>query len=265
MERKRSPFPGMDPYLESGAIFPGLHDALVTYVRDQLAPQLPPRYYADLRDRLFVEVPSDTIIPDVSIVETESAEAARAAPAARDADTSLSVIVELKPVQVREPYIEIRDAKTGNRIITIIEVLSPTNKEEGTAGHREYLDKQREVLDSDTNLVEIDLLRGGKHTVSVPAGLLARYRPFHYLVVVRRSARAAQREVYPIRLSSRLPAVRVPLLPEDREPTVHLQECMDRAYEMGAYTRRVNYATPADPPLLEQDAAWARELTAKTS
>ncbi len=32
----------------------------------------------------------------------------------------------------------------------------------------EYLKKQREILDSQVHLVEIDLLRGGEHTTAVP-------------------------------------------------------------------------------------------------
>ncbi|MEO0458834.1 MAG: DUF4058 family protein, partial [Cyanobacteria bacterium P01_A01_bin.114] len=42
-----SPFPGMDPYLE-GYLWPDVHNALAAKIRQQLAPQLQPRYVARL-------------------------------------------------------------------------------------------------------------------------------------------------------------------------------------------------------------------------
>ncbi|HJT32401.1 MAG TPA: DUF4058 family protein [Pirellulales bacterium] len=35
-------FPGMDPYLEDPAMWPGFHNALIVYIRDHLRPQLRP-------------------------------------------------------------------------------------------------------------------------------------------------------------------------------------------------------------------------------
>ena len=38
----------------------------------------------------------------------------------------------------------------------------------GEPGRGLYLRKQREILESDVNLIEIDLLRAGMHTAAVP-------------------------------------------------------------------------------------------------
>ena len=38
-----SPFPGMDPYLESPEIFPDVHDSMITYLREALQASLPAR------------------------------------------------------------------------------------------------------------------------------------------------------------------------------------------------------------------------------
>ncbi|MBI3267421.1 MAG: DUF4058 family protein [Planctomycetes bacterium] len=258
MSRTRSPFPGMDPYLEHPSLWPGVHDRLVTYFADALARQLPARYYADLRQRLFVETPDEWIYPDVSVTTGKTSRGR--GPSKGCAEASGAVLVELRQVEVREPFIEIRDAATRHKVVTVVEVLSSTNKAGGSNGQREYVSKQREVLASTANLVEIDLLRAGDHVAAVPLALLRRHRPFHYLVVVRRAERPEQREVYPIRCPSSLPAVRVPLLPGDAEPPVDLQACLERVYKMGAYGGRIDYQRSPEPPLPAEDAAWARGL-----
>lgn len=50
-----SPFPGMDPYLETG-LWPDVHNALASKIRAFLAPQLRPKYAA----RLEIYVVEDT-------------------------------------------------------------------------------------------------------------------------------------------------------------------------------------------------------------
>ena len=43
-----SPFPGIDPYLESPEIFPDFHDSFITYLRETLQASLPAPYFAAL-------------------------------------------------------------------------------------------------------------------------------------------------------------------------------------------------------------------------
>ncbi|MGH3577865.1 MAG: DUF4058 family protein, partial [Mycobacterium sp.] len=50
----------------------------------------------------------------------------------------------------------------------VIEVLSPANKAAGSEGRRLYLAKQRQLLESQTHLLEIDVLRQGEHTAAPP-------------------------------------------------------------------------------------------------
>jgi hypothetical protein len=69
---------------------------------------------------------------------------------------------------------------SGNRIVTVIEFLSPTNKVRGP-GQDEYLKKQSELRQGGVNLVEIDLVRSGDARFGVaphpiPAHLKARTR-----------------------------------------------------------------------------------------
>jgi hypothetical protein len=70
-----SPFPGMDPYLEHPAWWPGVHHRLIVGLADVLGPVLRPNYAVSVEERVYVGIPEDlfilarprTIVPDVSI------------------------------------------------------------------------------------------------------------------------------------------------------------------------------------------------------
>ena len=50
-----SPFPGMDPYLESPDWFPDLHDGLIFCLKESLQNLLPESYYAQSSQRIWME------------------------------------------------------------------------------------------------------------------------------------------------------------------------------------------------------------------
>ena len=86
------------------------------------------------------------------------------------------------PEQVHEGFVQVRAAGDWDHVITIIELLSPANKAAGSAGREEYLQKQGEILRSETHLLEVDLLRRGLHTVAAPLEGLRRRG--HYDAVI---------------------------------------------------------------------------------
>lgn len=266
-----SPFPGMDPYLEHPAIFPGLHDRLVAYISEALQPKLPEPYYAEISDRLWVEVSDRSIEPDVNVMKGEEPPDEEAPPFA-DSGGGVAVATRTRtePVVVvvphdefREPYVDIMARIEGQeRIVTTIEVLSLTNKTPGRHGRGLYLQKQREVLDSEVNLVEIDLLRGGEHTTAVPLGRASRKTgAFDYHVCVHCFHRFEEFYVYPFTVRDLLPEIAVPLLPQHGGVPLDLQQVFQRCYDTGPYRRRVRYGeAPIVPPLAEAHAAWAAGL-----
>jgi len=67
---------------------------------------------------------------------------------------------------VVENYLVIRHLGSGE-VVTVIELLSPSNKCTGSEGRKAYLAKREEILSSRTNLVELDLLRGGARLPTV--------------------------------------------------------------------------------------------------
>jgi hypothetical protein len=157
-------------------------------------------------------------------------------------------------------FVEILSLGDGGRVITVIEVLSPSNKTAGSAGRQLYLTKQQELFESQTHLIEIDLLRRGEHTVLAPREKLLLKGYWDYLVCLHRGGQGRQSEVWPIRLRQPLPRIRVPLADDDPDVVLDLQEVFNRCYDQGGYARRMNYRREPHTPLPADDAAWAEAL-----
>jgi hypothetical protein len=256
----RSPFPGMDPYLEW--YWGDVHASLATYAKDALNERLPAGLVARMQERVYIESPLGEgrgFYPDVHVVERSRRRST--APAGSGASVSVAEpeILHLSAAQVTEPYIEIRDAKTDGRVVTTIEVVSETNKRT-KVGRKKYLQKQREVLRSETNLVEIDLLRGGRPVTLALPELVRPERRTAYHACVRRAAEPDELEYYALPLRERLPAIRIPLRPSDDDVLLDLQALVDEAYRKGRYAETIDYTQPPRPPLKGEDSAWAAEL-----
>ena len=172
------------------------------------------------------------------------------------------VVVTVPHDELREPFLQIFSRIDRERLVTTVEALSLTNKTPGAQGRDLYLRKQREVLERQVNLVEIDLLRTGEHTTAVPRDrALERAGPFDYHVSVHRFDQFEDYFVYPIHLEDRLPAVEIPLLPGDPDVRLELQSVFDGTYDTGPYRRRVSYRTdPLVPSLDPERTAWAARL-----
>lgn len=74
----RSPFPGMDPYLEDPGGWGGVHDALIALMREHLNRQLGPGYVADGDTRVYVVSPDEQrwVFPDVYVIQTPATQTA---------------------------------------------------------------------------------------------------------------------------------------------------------------------------------------------
>ncbi|MBI4606735.1 MAG: DUF4058 family protein [Planctomycetes bacterium] len=260
-----SPFPGMDPYLEHPDLSPGLHGSLIVYLKAALQHVLPQGYYADSNERGWLEVSDCPVRPGVGVLRREKEDDAsgpRGSAGTSTLPATLPVLVSVSVEERREDFLEIY-ARQGEeeRLVTAIEVLSPTNKASGSDRRGEYLKKQREMILGRVHLVEVDLLRGGRHTTAVPRErAVEKAGEFHYHVCVHRFDRRGDFFVYPIRLAERLPAIEIPLLPEDGAVRVDLEDVFTRAYDDGPYRKRVRYGTDEIvPPLTAQEAEWARQ------
>jgi hypothetical protein len=261
----------MDLFLEHPDFFPGLHERFHVYSSEALQASLPAPYFAEVKERLWVETSARYIEPDTNVIhagvgygdeEPGGEEGGGLAVATRTLAQPL--IFEVTDDQRSEAYVEIRTRlrEGGERVVTVIEVLSWSNKTPGEKGRDLYLHKQREVLNSPIHLVEIDLLRGGEHTTPMALERLRRKAgEFDYHVSVHRFDQPGRFFVYPWSLESPLPEIAIPLLPGDGEVPLDLQAVFTRCYDTGPYRRRVPY-DPARlvPSLSTERAAWVKEL-----
>src|SRR5207302_243507 len=212
-----SPFPGMDPYLENPALWPDVHHELISVAREMLNVQLRPKYYVRVEERVYISDESDpgraVLIPDLRVAEALLSKGATPPPsgtATLDADESVELTTLLDD-EIHEARLEIID-HASRAVVTVIEVMSPTNKISGSQGRISYQQKRHEVMESPSHWVEIDLLRQGAPFVAREA-----LPPCDYLVHVSRVQRRPKARIWPIQLQKRLPAIPVPLRPEDAD------------------------------------------------
>jgi hypothetical protein len=260
-----SPFPGMDPYLEHPAGWMGFHNSLTVEIMAALNRQLMPAYYADSEERVYISNESDpgrkVIIPDIKVVHTGRKRAPRPGGRGRSGGgvgvCEPVTVTTLLDDEIHEPYLTVVERASG-RVVTVIEVLSPTNKTAGSVGREAYTAKRTAVMRSETNWVEIDLLREG-----VPVFAREEYPPCEYLVHVSKRSGRPKGVVWPIRLRQRLPEILVPLAGTDPDSKLDLQPLLDMVYDRGPYAVKLDYRLDPVPPLPPELAAWADALLRK--
>ena len=252
-----SPFPGMNPYLEQAAAWPDFHQAYLTELRRQLTPEARGRYIVKLEEQVYLHDPfaEDRELlgrPDISLTSLPSSTIAAA-------ETATAVAVAAAPAEamvsnfdeLRLGYIEIRD-REEMRLITVIELLSPSNKRPG--GDRlHYESKRKRLLAGPVHLIELDLLR--QH----PPMPFHRLPDSDYRVIVSRATARPRVAVWPLKLRDPLPTIPVPVKPEDADLTLDLMAAMHRTYDDAGYADYI-YRHDPEPLLHPDDAKWAATL-----
>lgn len=248
-----TPFPGMDPYIESW-IWGSFHSNLITAIYDRLNPRLPKRFIAstelfvwrvDNSERLRMGGP-DVFVSDRDPVPGSGGVATLAAPI----NTVLPGVVR------KQRYVKIIDSEE-RRVVAVIEILSPSNKTGGEDGQM-YRLKREEYLASGISLVEIDLLRAGQRPpLGDPAPPIS-----DYYVLVHRGWERSRIGIWPVSVRETLPLMPIPLDPDVAELMIDLRACIDHVYDFGRYAEQLDYSKPPKPPLREPDATWARDLLA---
>lgn len=252
-----SPFPGMDPYIEA-LVWEGFHTGLIVALQELLRPQICPNYFALVEQRVYIEYsPAEDrplIRPDAAIVQATAVSERRGGATALDV---APVILSLPmPQEVEEPFLTVRLMDT-REVISIIEILSPSNKRPGASGREEYLKKRADVLRSSANLIELDLLRGGERLPTIPDP-----PPADYYALVSRGNRRPNVECYHWTLRDRMPRIPIPLRSPDPDVALDLQAACTLVMDRAGYSDWIDYAGPVAPRLSPDDAAWAAERIA---
>lgn len=253
----KCPFPGMDPYLEKYQFWSDFTPRFLANISNSLNARLLPRYETRIEEYVVVtheDMRLHRVRPDVTISATPDWSPGSTLVSATDlANVAVAELEypDLDPLTQR--CIKVIDRK-NRRVVTVMEVLSPTNKQPGEDGIETYLAKRAEYLASDAHLVEIDLLRGGER---LP--MRRELPPGDYYVYVGRQGRSPRGQVFAWNWKSRLPTIPIPLLKQDPEVDLNLQEVFESVYEPACYDRMLPYDEPVEPPLSPTDEAWARE------
>ena len=252
-----SPFPGMDPYLETPSLWPDVHHELISAIRADLNRQLDPRYFAQIEDRIYVSTEDDPgrteLIPDVHV--TSGTIEGRPSFPARDvgaSDVAEPLVVEtFLDEEIHEVFLEVIDS-ARRKVVAVIEVPNPRTRFRGRRGSRAFA--RSEIRSGSRKAI------GSRSTCSGGAFLCAlrkRIRPHEYFVNVSPVRLRTQGWVWPIRLSQRLPVVRIPLRSGDEDIQLDLQAVLETAYDHAGYHRVIDYSKGPVPPLSPALGEWS--------
>jgi hypothetical protein len=241
----------MNPYLEQSRLWRDFHTSFLVFLRSALVPQVQPKYEVELAESLYIDPAGDEpllfAVADSAVTEPEPAGRGGAAPAT----------VAAAPVTVRVPAVTKRKVRrlivrdrNNQEVVTVIELLSPSNKA-GGADREKYLEKRVEVLTSAAHFVELDLLRGGQRMPLRPPPAC------DYYALVSRAWQRPEMGLWPVSLRDPLPTIPLPLRRAEPEPAIDLKAVLDRTYDEAGYAGRI-YRTSPEPPLAAADAEWAK-------
>jgi Protein of unknown function (DUF4058) len=245
----------MDPYLERHWL--DVRTSLVSSARDALNQSLPDDLAASAEERIAIEDGDDhprAYMPDVRVMEPRATGAPDGSGHVAT-DAPLRLLVQVEPITER--FIRVTEAGS-ERLITVIEFVSPTNKH--GEGLQAFRAKRSELLSSGVNFVEIDLVRDGDWRGLLRPHLCPREGVTAYRAAIRLPSDPGAVYLYPFDLRSALHGIVVPLRPGDPEVRLDLQALAAAAYTNGRYDRRLDYSKPPDSPMLEEDAVWADQI-----
>ncbi len=254
-----SPFPGMNPYLENPTTWPNLHSRLIVALANLIGSQVRPKYRVVVEEAVYQRDESDQSVligvPDVSVRQVSKS---RDTP--RETSTQGNVaVIEPQPVVVTLPmpsivkhrYLEIRSLQTSD-VITVIEILSPVNKR--GLGREKYKSKRLEILESQTHLVEIDLLHAGE-----PIPVLGYERESHYRVLVSKNSDRPQAQLFPFNLQHAFPRFGIPLALEDAAIAIDLKPLINEIYALSGYDLDIDYRQDPIPKWPASDLEWIEQ------
>jgi Protein of unknown function (DUF4058) len=248
-----SPFPGMNPYLETPELWSEFHSRMIVAIADALDELLRRQYRVAVEKRVYLSQEDEQLligIPDVAVTGVSPQTELPVQPTTQATTAVIEPLtVELPALQeVQERYLEIREGAIG-RVITVLELLSPKNKRSGE-GRDAYLQKRQQILASETHLIEIDLLRAGEPMPMKGVGRSS------YRILISRSAQRPQAQLYGFGLRQPLPVIPIPLQSNEPEPLLDLQPLLHRIYDRARFELGIDYRTPPKPAVSADDWQW---------
>ncbi len=219
----KSPFPGMNPYLEDDKIWPRFQHQLLLCLQQMILPGLMDRYRVRIGQRSYT--------------------------------AEQVLFTSVTRVDYQDEALEVRQ-RTSGTLVTLVEVVSPANKTLPD-GRRAYLDRRQGARAAGANVVEIDLVLQGQPTLSYSRQGL---QEWDYAVTVTRGGKAERHEIYATTLPAKLRSFRLPLMADDRDTAVDLQAAVSRCCDQGDFVEEIDYARDPVTRLTDGNRAWLHKF-----
>lgn len=269
-----SPFPGMDPFLESQPTWELFH---AWFVRELARVTLPQArqigYWIDVDRDVYQREPTGELAlvgaPDEVLSVRSQGPGGNGSQHGSDGNGGVALAapravheITLDPDEMDQrwqDYLVVRKADKFKRVVAVVEVLSPTNKE-GTYV-RKYQEKRRRCISSSAHFMEIDFLRDGDNPSRELFPELPR-TPY-FIFVARQHGMGRNEEGHPLRLQDPLPVIGLPVGPGRPDLPLDLPAAFAAAYDLTVEPGSINYRDEPvpPPPLIPEDAAWVRAIT----
>lgn len=218
-----SVLPGMDPYLEDAKRWPTFHNQFISALGDALQPALNEKYRLRLGHRHY---------------EIEQV-----------------LFTSIQKEEHQEPFLEIRQKGSGDKLVTLIELISPVNRTH-PIGRQRYEIRREEARNDGAHLVELDVVLQGKTCLEADLSTLTESQ---YVCSVTRNVRPVKHELYGSLISKRLPRVRLPMMSEDRDLVLDVQALINRVYDR-CFEGTIDYQYDPHVPLSDEDRHWLDQL-----
>ena len=266
---KKSPFPGMDPFLERNPTWEDIHG---WFIRELVRELVIPIRRLGLEigvERTVYRRDSDAGLmligePDfLSFQESNSG-------SGRTWDRSSGGLALAEPQAVHEVVLEddeqsihkqdflvVREELRGYaRVVAVVELLSPANKT-GTYAPL-YQEKRQHFLASQSHFLEIDLLRDGPNPSRDRFPELSRTPYFIFLA--RKKGMGWNEEGFPVRLQDPLPTIGLPLTADRPLLPLNLQAAFDSAFNLSAFVSDRLYGNLPGPALSSEDQEFVNNI-----
>lgn len=249
----KSPFPGMDPFLEDKAEWPSVHAWLIAELATNLGDVVAPNFFVRIEQRVYITAPDNPddrgmVIPDIFVISDP----------VHPSDSAMTMVTAIKTPMLVEPvsdleihdrYLEIRDVR-NREIVTTIELLSPFNKAPGHQGYDVFQRKRRQIMASPVHWIEIDLLRAGERPLEL-------FERSDYYALLKRGSDPGPFEVWQFDLRDRMPVIGVPLRDPFPDVPLDLQATFDQIYARAHYANSLDYTRSVPMPHLRPaDVNW---------
>lgn len=271
---RKSPFPGMDPYLERNPQWQCFHG---WFIRELARTSLPAArdagLWIDVERSVYQREPTGQLVlvgepdvfagPELSVSSWGDSSGGGTAVALAEPQAVHEVVLDPELSETyKQDYLVVREADRFRRVLAVVELLSFANKIGSYAPT--YREKRMRFLTSYTHFMEIDLLREGENPSRT---LFPELAPTPYFIfVARKHGIGRHEEGHPLRLQDRLPVIGLPLGPGRPDLPLDLAAAFASAYDLSVQLGSIKYGEDPvpGPPLSEADAEWVKTLTRVT-